>query len=301
MRPTLTITLPTFGTGAGGDWRQLLDLARAAEAAGVDRVVVPDHVVIGPDVADYPWGDFPRPYDGPWLEPLTVLTAIAAVTERIRLSTGILVVPARPAALLAKTVATLDVLSGGRVDLGVGTGWQRAELEAVGADFGRRGQLLTDAIAACRALWEDAPATVDLPTVSFTDIHCAPKPAQARLPVLFSGTLHDRNVARIVQLGDGWIPIMGASLADVRAGVDRLHASYGDAGRDPDELQVRVPAIVARGTDGAVDVAATMASVPDILAAGATEVRWAIPDVSPTDAEASLAQMVELFRSSWNQ
>lgn len=297
---TLTVTLPSFGSWAGDDWRQLVELGRLADAAGVDRVVLPDHVVIGPDADAYPWGTFPRPHDAPWLEPLTVLTAIAAVTERVRLTTGVLVAPARPAALLAKQVATLDVLSGGRVDLGVGTGWQRAELEAVGVDHDRRGQVLTDAIAACRALWEQSPASVDLPTVRFTEVHCSPRPAQPRLPVLFSGTLHARNVARIVELGDGWIPIMGATTDDVRSGVDRLRAAYEDAGRDPGALRVRAPAVVARAGDGAVDLDATMASVPALLAAGATEVRadlrWAADPADPVASASGLARLVALFR-----
>lgn len=273
VRPTLTVSLPSFGDWADGDWSRLITLGREADAAGVDRVVVPDHVVIGPGVEDYSWGAFPRPFDAPWLEPLTVLTALAAVTDRVRLSTGILVVPMRPAVVLAKTVATLDVLSGGRVDLGVGTGWLRSELESAGRDFSRRGQLLTDGIAACRALWAGPNASVELPTVSFQDLTCSPTPVQDRLPVLFSGTLHPRNVARIVELGDGWIPIMGATREDVRTGATTLRSALADAGRDPADLIVRVPALVVRTGDGAVDVEATMASVPDLLTDGATEVR----------------------------
>ncbi len=297
MRPTLTVSLPSFGPWADGDWSRLLALGREADAAGVDRVVVPDHVAIGPGAEDYPWGRFPGPLDAPWLEPLTVLTALAATTIRVRLSTGILVVPLRPAAVLAKTVATLDVLSGGRVDLGVGTGWLRDEFDAVGLDFARRGDLLTDGIAACRALWAGPGASIDRPTVTFADVTCAPMPVQARLPVLFSGTLHRRNVRRIVELGDGWIPIMGASLEDVRTGVDVLRAGLSGAGRDADTLMVRVPAPVVRGDDGAVDLEATMASVPTLLAVGATEVRadirWACPDLE--DTAAGFTRLVDLF------
>ena len=233
VRPTLTVSLPSFGEWADGDWSRLVDLAREADAAGVDRVVVPDHVAIGPGAADYPWGRFPRPLEAPWLEPLTVLTAVATATTRVRLSTGILVAPLRPAVLLAKTVATLDALSGGRVDLGVGTGWLRDEFDAAGIDFARRGKLLTDGMAACRALWEGPHASIDRPTVAFDDLTCSPLPVQERLPVLFSGTLHARNVDRIVELGDGSTPIMGASLDDVAGGVARLRAALEGAGRNP--------------------------------------------------------------------
>ena len=164
VRPTLTVGLPNFGAFyARDEWHRFIDLARAAAAAGVDRVVVVDHVVMGPNTDAYSWGKFPTPADAPWLEPLTVLAAMAAVTTRIRLATGILIAPLRPAVLLAKQAATLDVLSQGRLDLGVGTGWQREEYDAEGLDFAARGQLLTDTIAACRALWRDTPAAIDTP------------------------------------------------------------------------------------------------------------------------------------------
>lgn len=282
-RPTLSLGLPTFGTAAPADgWRTVLDLARTVEDAGVDRVIVPDHVVNGPDVADYPWGRFPTGPDGHWLEPLAVLTGIAAVTSTLRLGTGVLIAPLRPAPFLAKQVATLDQLSGGRVDLGVGTGWQRAEFEAFGIDFAARGRLLTETMAACRALWTGAPASYASGTVSFTDICCSPPPAQHRLPVWFSGTLHARNVARIVELGDGWIPIMGSTTDDVRAGVATLTAAFVDVGRDPAELRVRHALAVARDADGRPDLAATMAAVPVMVDAGATDVHASLPAWDPT-------------------
>ena len=249
-RPTLTVTLPTFGEALGGEWRRLLDLAVAAEEAGVDRVVVPEHVVLGANTDAYPWGRFPAPPEAPWLDPMVVLSAIAGVTTRLRLGTGILVAPIRPAVVLAKAVATLDVLSEGRVDLGVGTGWQREELEAAGVSYEDRGRLLTDTIAACRALWTDLPASFSSPTVSFTEIYCAPHPVQRPLPVWFAGTLHGRNLRRIVELGDGWIPIMGSAVADIAAGIDRLREALSAAGRDPAALQVRasVPIAVTKGS-----------------------------------------------------
>src|SRR5207253_3110283 len=110
----------------GGDWRGLADVARQAEDAGVDRIVLSDHVVMGRNTHEYKWGRFPQPPDAPWLEPLTILAAMAAVTSSIRLATGILIAPLRPAALLAKTAATIDVLSGGRLDPRGGTGRHRA-------------------------------------------------------------------------------------------------------------------------------------------------------------------------------
>jgi probable F420-dependent oxidoreductase len=299
-RPRLTVGLQNFGDvpGGSGSWRVLIDLARQAEDAGVDGVVVVDHVVMGRNTDEYAWGTFPQPPEAPWLEPLTVLTAMGAVTERLRLATGILIAPVRPAAVLAKTAATLDVLTDGRVDLGVGVGWQREEFDAVGLDFARRGELLTDTIAACRALWTDVPASFSSATVSFDDTFCTPLPVQAPLPIWFSGVLHPRNVDRIVRLGDGWIPIMGATLDDIRAGVVTLRAALEAAGRDPGALQVRAPVIMARGDDGKVDLDATMASVPGLVAAGATEIQANVRQAPAgyDDAPAAFTQLVDSFR-----
>lgn len=119
-------------------------------------------------------------------------------------------------------------LSAGDAD----TGWQREEYDAAGLDFDRRGQLLTETMATCRALWEGR----------VPDVWCEPKPLQSRLPVWFSGTLTGRNVGRIVELGDGWIPITGATPDDIAQGIERLRVEFENAGRDPATLQVQASA-----------------------------------------------------------
>ena len=273
-RPTLSVGLANFGaTFPPGEWRQFVDLARAAEDAGIDRIVVVDHVVMGPHTENYVWGKFPVPPDAPWLEPLTVLASVAAVTARLRLATGILIAPLRPAAFLAKQVATLDQMSGGRIDLGVGTGWQREEYDAQGLSFENRGQLLDDTLAACRVLWRDTPAALDAPTLSFEDIYCMPKPVQpGGVPIWIAGTLHARNLSRMVEHGAGWIPIMGETVEGIAAGAQRIREAFTAAGRDPSTLQVQAPLRMAKGDNGHFDVAASMASVPELVAAGATDV-----------------------------
>jgi probable F420-dependent oxidoreductase len=304
--PTLTVGLPNFGSlFAPGEWHRFVDLGRAADDAGVDRVVLVDHVVMGADTDAYVWGRFPVPPEAPWLEPLTVLAAIAAVTERVRLATGILVAPLRPAPLLAKAVATLDVVSRGRVDLGVGTGWQRAEYDAVGLDFAQRGQLLTDTLGALRVLWRDAPATYDSPTVSFRDVTCEPRPLQrvgaGGVPIWVAGTLHARNLARVVEHGDGWIPIMGATLEQIAAGAVAVRGALREAGRDATRFQVQAPLRLARGEDGRPDLARSLESVPDLVAAGATDVHVPLqafcrdPEAAPT----CLRDLAERFTRSW--
>jgi probable F420-dependent oxidoreductase len=271
---TLTVGLANYGsTYAPGEWSRFVDLARAAEDAGIDRVVVVDHVVMGPHTENYMWGKFPVPPDAPWFEPLTMLTSIAAVTSRVRLATGILIAPLRPAALLAKQVATLDQMSNGRVDLGVGTGWQREEYDAQGLPFDKRGQLLTDTLAALQVLWRDTPAALDTPTLSFHDIYCEPKPVQdGGVPIWVAGTLNKRNLQRLVWFGAGWIPIMGETVEGIASGVETLRAEFAEEGRDPDDLLVQAPLRMVMGDDGRPDLARSMATAPELVAAGATDI-----------------------------
>ena len=293
MNPArITVRLP-IAAEPGSDPASLIDIARRAETAGFDAVSISDHVVMGAHADRYPWGEFPFPPEAPWYEPLTVLTAIAAVTTRLGLTTGILIVPLRPAALLAKWAATLDVVAGGRLELGVGTGWQEEEFQAIGVEHARRGQMLTDYIAACRQLWGADPARFESDTVSFTDIWCDPKPKDGRrIPILFSGTLTARNIRRIVELGDGWIPIMGERRDGIAAGIEELRRRFEEAGRDPSELKVRSGARIGRGSDGQPDIAASIERSRDLVEAGVTELDVALspfPDLDRFFADATAA------------
>jgi alkanesulfonate monooxygenase SsuD/methylene tetrahydromethanopterin reductase-like flavin-dependent oxidoreductase (luciferase family) len=173
---------------------------------------------------------------------------------------------------LAKWAATIDVVSRGRLELGVGTGWQKEEFDALGLDHSRRGQMLTDSIGACRALWRDSPASWSSPTVTFTDIWCDPKPVQAGgPPVLFSGTLTPRNRRRIVELGDGWIPIMGERRDGIAKGVSELKHLFEDAGRDPGHLRTRSAARIGRDSEGRPEIAATIERSRDLIEVGVTD------------------------------
>ena len=255
---------------------------------------------MGPHTENYVWGKFPVPPDAPWFEPLTMLAAIAAVTTRVRLATGILIVPLRPAAFLAKQVATLDQISSGRVDLGVGTGWQREEYDAEGLDFEQRGQLLTDTLGAIKALWRDTPAAFTSPTLSFHDIYCEPKPLQpGGVPIWVAGTLHGRNLDRLVRYGDAWIPIMGETIEGIAAGAVMVRDACTAAGRDASALQVQAPLRIATGDDGRPDLARSVESVPELVAAGATDInvplRAFARDVA--DAPTVMAELVRRFRA----
>lgn len=294
----LSIGLPNFGGWPGDDWRGFVDVARAAEDAGVDRVVLVDHVVMGPHTDKYVWGRFPTPPEAPWAEPLTVLSAMAAVTSRVRLATGILIAPLRGATLLAKTAATLDQISGGRLELGVGTGWQREEYDAAGLDWDRRGQLLTDTLAACKVLWTQTPAAFASETVNFADTYLMPRPVRpGGVPLWIGGSLNKRNLARIVDSGDGWIPIMGLSTEDMARDIVTIRQALADAGRDPAALRVQGPVPMAKDEDGRFDLARTMDGVPEVVAAGATAIQLPIQAfcAGPKDAPAFFAQARRLF------
>jgi probable F420-dependent oxidoreductase len=298
---TLSIGLANYGsTYAPGEWNRFVDLGRAADDAGVDRIIVVDHVVMGPHTENYAWGKFPVPPDAPWFEPLTVLAAIAAVTERVRLATGILIAPLRPAALLAKQVATLDQISNGRVDLGVGAGWQREEYDAEGLPFEQRGQLLTDTLAALKVLWRETPAALETPTLSFREIYCEPKPLQqGGVPLWVAGTLNKRNIERVVEYGDAWIPIMGESVEGIAAGTALVRELWQAAGRDASRLQVQAPLRIAMDDGGRPDLERSMASVPELLVAGATDVHVTLRAFARDVGEAprAMGEIARRFRA----
>ena len=272
-----------------------------ADDVGVHQLVLPDHVAIGARLDRYPYGaKFPYPPTEPWLEPLTALAAIAGATTRVRLGTGVLIAPLRPVVLLAKTVATLDVVSRGRVDLGIGTGWQREEFVEPGMEFVGRTQRMDDAIRACRALWEtEPPVSFTAPTISFDELWCEPRPVQARIPVWYGGALTPPMISRIAELGDGWLPL-GPTTDEIAVGIQTLRAAFTAQGRDPAELGVRVGLPVALKDDRSVDAAASLTSVPHLAEIGVTTVSVALGRFLTTraDIEPFLRDMVAALHST---
>jgi probable F420-dependent oxidoreductase len=188
----------------------------------------------------------------------------------------VLIAPLRPALLLAKTVATLDVLSGGRLDLGVGLGWQREEFAASGVPFAKRGARLEDQLRACRALWSGGPASFRSETVSFDELRCFPRPLQPGGPPLWLGVAaNERNAARMAELGAGWLPMESEPEAIAR-GVALLRRAFATAGRDPDTLGVRANAPVASDAAGRPDLDATLAALPRLRDAGVSIAGFAL-------------------------
>jgi len=295
--PGLTIGIPTYGRWAGESPRRLFDVVRAAEDHGATRISVTDHVLMGRDTDDYPFGAFPVPPTAPWLEPLTFLSGAAAVTSTIRLETRVLIVPLRPAAFLAKAVATVDQLSEGRVDLGVGTGWLRDEFAAQGLDVDRRGDLLTDALGACRELWTTSPSSFKSDSVNFDEVFSHPQPFQERLPVWIGGNVQSRSIDRMRHLGDGWIPPAGSTPESVGSGVDRLASELDGL---PEGFTVQVSLSPGSSDPADRSIPAILDQVDAFTEVGVTDVVVDLGVVGdgPDDAERCIKELTRRFEDA---
>jgi probable F420-dependent oxidoreductase len=268
----VSVTISGFTRLFGNDLRAVVEAARAADGAGVHQLVVPDHVVMSTRTDRYPFGKFPYGPEEPWPEPLILLAAIAAATERVRLATGILISPLRPAVLLAKTAATLDQVSHGRLDLGVGIGWQREEYRAEGLSFVERRVRFADQLRACVALWtHEPPVSFESETVSFTDIWCEPRPAQpGGVPLSFGTAATPEMVDLMAELGAGWLPIYTTTPEELLDGLARLRAAYSAAGRDPAALHSRETLRPVLDANGRLDGPATRAAAEPLAERGIT-------------------------------
>ncbi len=312
------MTLRTFAADDPGDWSFLTTVARAADAAGIDRAVLSDHVVFGENLDAYgdpaKGGTFggrqPTGPDGAWLDPLATIAHLTAVTDRLRFGTNILIAALRRPAVLAKTAATIDVLSGGRLDLGVGVGWQREEYEAAGLLFEGRGALLNETLEICQTLWREQRASFSGDTTAFDGIHQMPKPRQVTageagvqvgVPVWVSGTINARSMDRLARFGSGWIP-WGEDAADLVVAIPRMRAALAERGREPsgiDQVGVVGTLRTAKHDDGAIDLPTTMAVVAPLAEAGVTDFRMALnPPTELSAATDVLGEIVEAFRTA---
>jgi len=304
----LSIHLCNFSADAEPDWGPMFAFARAADAAGVDRLQVSDHIVFGeeldeygkPEVGGTKGGTQPTGPDGAWLEPLTTISVVTGMTKRIRFRTQILLAALRRPAVLAKTAATLDVLSGGRLDLGVGVGWQRAEYDAAGLGFEGRGRLLEHSLDVCQTLWREQRASFRSPDLTFEAIHQAPKPTcPDGVPIWISGTLRGPTVARLAKYGPRWIP-WGEDAANLKESLPRLKEALAKAGGDADNLQVSGSLPAVWKADGSMDIARTMDGVPALCEIGVTDFSCPIyaRATDQAETEAALRAIVDAFRTA---
>jgi probable F420-dependent oxidoreductase len=205
--------------------------AGALEQMGYDHIDVFDHVVMGFPIDGRP----PGPYNPamPILEALMTLAHVAAVTSRVTLGTEVLVLPQREPTLVAKQVSTLDTLSGGRVRLGVGVGWQESEYQALGAAFHTRGVRMDEAIALLRAYWAEARVDFGGKHYHATAMAMEPKPPQGRALPIWVGGNSEAAYRRVGRLGDGWLASRVNEAADARRAIGAIHRYAEQAGRDP--------------------------------------------------------------------
>ncbi|SEL80313.1 LLM class F420-dependent oxidoreductase [Rhodococcus maanshanensis] len=258
--------------GMAGDPDKVLEFARAAESLGFDEISAVEHsVVIGNTDSEYPYsptGKSHLPDDCPLPDPLELLSFVAGATTTLGLATGVLVLPNHNPVVLAKRLATLDRLSGGRLRICLGVGWMREEIEACGGRFDRRGKVADEAIAVMRALWAGGSEGVDFEGehYRFERAYSFPKPVrESGVPLYIGG--HSKAAARRAgRLGNGFQPL-GLGGADLDAAVALMRSSAVEAGRDPSEVALVLGHLLTRVDGSKIDWAFSLGSDRILLSA----------------------------------
>ncbi len=230
-----------FASSAGTDPQSALDIARVAERVGFESVWGGEHVVFPSTIeSSYPYtpdGRVPAGPETPIPDPLIWLAYVAAAAPTLRLGTCILILPQRNPLVLAKELATLDHLTAGRVELGIGVGWMREEFDALGVPWERRGRRTDEYVEAMRAVWSGSHVEYHGEFVDFAPLTCTPRPAQgAGIPILVGGDT-EAAVRRAARLADGYFP--GAGDADRLAElIAAVRGACSDRGRDPETIEI---------------------------------------------------------------
>jgi probable F420-dependent oxidoreductase len=229
-----------FAASIGIEGADALEVCRRAEAAGFESLWGGEHVVLPTTIESrYPYtadGKIPAVPDTPIPDPLIWLAFAAAAAPTMRLGTCILIVPQRNPLVLAKELATLDRLSGGRLELGLGIGWLREEFDALGVPWEQRGARTDEYVAAMRALWSGPHAEFHGRFVDFPPVTCSPRPVQERIPILVGGDT-DAAIRRAVRLADGYFPGEG-DLDRLATLIERVRVAAEQAGRDPASIEI---------------------------------------------------------------
>lgn len=229
-----------FASSVGIEGAEAVEICRVAEQAGFESVWGGEHVILPSRIESrYPYtadGKIPAEPDTPIPDPLIWLAFAAAVAPTLRLGTCILILPQRNPLVLAKELATLDRLSGGRVELGIGVGWLEEEFDALGVPWARRGARSDEYVAAMRTLWSGAEVSFHGEFVDFEAVTCSPRPEAGGIPIIIGGDT-DAAIRRVVRLADGYFPgegdpeRLGGLIRRVREAAER-------ADRDPDTIQI---------------------------------------------------------------
>ncbi|HZQ02377.1 MAG TPA: LLM class F420-dependent oxidoreductase [Reyranella sp.] len=229
-----------FGNNTFPDLQAATKMCQLAEKAGFDSVIAVDHVVFPHNyTSTYPYsptGRLPGGPGGALPDPLIWMAAMAAVTTRLRFMTGVIILPLRNPLVLAKQVATLDHMSGGRIELGIGVGWLKEEFEALGVPFEKRGKRSDEYVAAMRALWKGEGASFKGEFVNFSEVTASPLPVRRDVPIVIGG--HSEAAARRAgRLGDGFFPSIGTQV-DIIPLFDVMWRAAEAAGRDGKKIEI---------------------------------------------------------------
>ena len=232
-------------TEIGTDPAAVRDYAQAAEGLGYDHIVPYDHV-IGANPASRPGWTPPYTHKDNFHEPFVLFGYLAAATEKIGLASGIVILPQRQTVLVAKQAAAVDVLSRGRLRLGIGIGWNPVEYEALGMNFNDRGKRSEEQIEVLRLLWTKELVTFKGRWHTITDAGINPLPVQRPIPIWFGGNA-EPVLRRVGRLGDGWFPLVDAG-DKVRAMIEKVRGYAKEAGRDPAAIGIEGRVSVTGGT-----------------------------------------------------
>lgn len=256
-------------------------LGEACDAHGIESLWTVEHPLVPVSYeSEYPYdrsGKMPMPAEAPMPDPLIWLTWVAAHSKQVRLGTGVLILPLRNPVVLAKEAATLDWLSSGRVELGVGVGWLEEEFNAAGVPFERRGERTDEYVSVLRALWAEGAASVDGRLLQFDEMISSPKPANGTIPVTIGGHSHPA-ARRAGRIGDGFFPARHDLLPEL---VSSMRKAAREADRDPDEIELSFA-----GTRNAE-------KRKQLEELGASRLVYGAPMVGPDEIDDAIRQLLE--------
>lgn len=270
-------------TGRYVDPAKAVELLQAGEEAGFESAWTVEHTVVPAGYkSSYPYSSDGRMAGGkndiPLPDPLIWMAYAAAATSKIKLGTGILILPQHSPVVAAKQIATLDYMSGGRVLLGIGVGWLKEEFDAIGAPFADRGRRTDEYVAAMRELWSADVPSFHGEFVNFEGAYCRPQPVNKAVPIIVGG--HSKAAARRAgRLGDGFFPARGAS----QELIELVKRSAEEAGRDPEAIEITtslpddletIPTLAAAGVDRLLVPVTSMAGLNTVISSPDDARNW---------------------------